>query len=69
MRAISWSIALVGVLGLPCNAQPDENTPDEAKLIVEAFDREIAAILSAERLKRKRRTGLTVFVRSLLEKL
>jgi len=36
---------------------------------LDSADREIAAILSAERLKRKRRTGLTVFVRSLLEKL
>lgn len=32
-------------------------------------DREIGAILEAERLKRKRRTGLTAFVRALSEKL
>lgn len=32
-------------------------------------DREICAILAAERLKRKRRIGLTAFVRSLLDKL
>ena len=36
---------------------------------LEAADRDIAAILAAERLRRKRRTGLTNFVRSLLEKL
>ncbi|HKQ94038.1 MAG TPA: guanylate kinase [Aestuariivirgaceae bacterium] len=36
---------------------------------LEAADRDIAAILAAERLRRKRRTGLTSFVRSLLEKL
>ena len=36
---------------------------------LEAADSEIAAILAAERLKRKRRTGLTKFVRTLLEKL
>ena len=36
---------------------------------LETSDREIRAILEAERLKRKRRTGLTAFVRSLSEKL
>jgi guanylate kinase len=36
---------------------------------LETADKEIAAILAAERLKRKRRIGLTAFVRSLLEKL
>jgi guanylate kinase len=36
---------------------------------LEASDREIGAILEAERLKRKRRTGLTAFVRALSEKL
>jgi guanylate kinase len=36
---------------------------------LETADREIAAILAAERLKRKRRIGLTAFVRSLLDKL
>ncbi|HEY7766313.1 MAG TPA: guanylate kinase, partial [Aestuariivirgaceae bacterium] len=35
---------------------------------LEASDREIGAILEAERLKRKRRTGLTAFVRALSEK-
>jgi guanylate kinase len=34
---------------------------------LEATEAEIIAILTAERLKRKRRTGLTQFVRSLLE--
>ena len=36
---------------------------------LETADREICAILAAERLKRKRRIGLTAFVRSLLDKL
>lgn len=36
---------------------------------LETSDREIRAILEAERLKRKRRTGLTAFVRALSEKL
>jgi guanylate kinase len=36
---------------------------------LESADREIASILAAERLKRKRRIGLTGFVRDLLEKL
>lgn len=36
---------------------------------LEASDREIKSILEAERLKRKRRTGLTAFVRALSEKL
>jgi guanylate kinase len=36
---------------------------------LETSDREIRAILEAERLKRKRRTGLTGFVRALSEKL
>ena len=36
---------------------------------LETADREICAILAAERLKRKRRVGLTAFVRSLLDKL
>ena len=36
---------------------------------LETSDREIRSILEAERLKRKRRTGLTAFVRALLEKL
>ena len=36
---------------------------------LETADREISAILAAERLKRKRRVGLTAFVRSLLDKL
>ena len=36
---------------------------------LETSDREIRAILDAERLKRKRRTGLTAFVRALSEKL
>jgi len=36
---------------------------------LETADREISAILAAERLKRKRRIGLTAFVRSLLDKL
>jgi guanylate kinase len=36
---------------------------------LEVADREISAILAAERLKRKRRIGLTAFVRSLSEKL
>ena len=40
MRAIPWSVVLVGLLGLPCTAQSVEATPDEAKLIVETFDRE-----------------------------
>ena len=36
---------------------------------LETADREICAILAAERLKRKRRIGLTAFVRSLLDRL
>jgi guanylate kinase len=36
---------------------------------LEVADREISAILAAERLKRKRRIGLTTFVRSLSERL
>ena len=36
---------------------------------LETADREICAILAAERLKRKRRIGFTAFVRSLLDKL
>ena len=36
---------------------------------LETSDRDIKAILEAERLKRKRRTGLTGFVRALSEKL
>jgi guanylate kinase len=36
---------------------------------LETADQEISAILAAERLKRKRRTGLTGFVRSLTENL
>jgi guanylate kinase len=36
---------------------------------LETSDREIRSVLEAERLKRKRRTGLTAFVRALLEKL
>lgn len=36
---------------------------------LETADHEICAILAAERLKRKRRIGLTAFVRSLLDKL
>jgi guanylate kinase len=36
---------------------------------LEVAGREISMILAAERLKRKRRTGLATFVRSLTEKL
>ena len=36
---------------------------------LDAADRAIDAILTAERLKRQRRTGLTAFVRGLLKEL
>lgn len=44
MRAICWSVLLSCGLGMPYAASSGENLPEEVTMIIEAGDREIAAI-------------------------